>query len=91
MQDASKDKKENSPDRQTEVKLNIEESKMYENKLSIFASKKEKEDRLDIFANAKSVNLFSLPQTNGVNGGVNIFKMAASSQPSVPNAPEDLN
>jgi hypothetical protein len=64
---------------------------MYENKLSIFASKSKKEDRLDIFANSKSVNLFSLPHSSNANGGTNIFKMAASSQPSVPTAPEDLN
>jgi len=35
--------------------------------------------------------LFSLPQSNGTNGAVNIFKMAASSQPSVQNASEDFN
>ena len=90
-EEPASDKKENEPDRQTEIKLNIEDSKLYENKLNIFACKDKKEDKLNIFANAKSVNLFSLPQSNGTNGAVNIFKMAVSSQPSVQNASEDFN
>jgi hypothetical protein len=76
-------------ERKTEVKLNIDDSKMFEKKLSIFGSHDKKENKSNIFANTKSVNLFSLNPTNQQENGLNIFKMAASSQPTVSNDPED--
>ena len=49
------------------------------------------ENTPDIFGNKKSVNLFNLPQSNSAKGTVNIFEMAASSQPSVREQEEDDN
>lgn len=86
---ASPVKEDSQSDKSTEAKLNIEESKLVEKKISIFGAKREKENKIDIFANSKSVNLFNLPPSSAVTGAVNIFKMAASSDPSVPNATED--
>ena len=87
-QPASPEKEDNKSNKSTEAKLNIDESKLVEKKISIFGTKREKENKIDIFANSKSVNLFNLPQSSAVTGAVNIFKMAASSDPSVPNSTE---
>ena len=78
-------KKENESERKTEVKLNVEDSKLYEKKISIFSQKKESENNRDIFTNNNSVNLFNVKNSNPFIGGENIFKIAKNQTPSVGN------
>lgn len=79
------DKKENESEKKTEVKLNVEDTKLYEKKISIFSQKKENENNRDIFANNNSVNLFNVKNSNPFTGGENIFKIAKNQTPSVGN------
>lgn len=76
-------------DKKTEVKILVEEDKLLEKRNSIFASRNENENKINIFANSKSVNLLNLPKQDHQTGGINIFTMAALSKPILQKDPED--
>lgn len=76
-------------DKKTEVKILVEEGKILEKRTSIFASRNENENKTNIFANSKSVNLLNLPKQDHQSGGINIFTMAAVSKPLLQKDPED--
>lgn len=83
--DKSPSKKDEEEEKRTEVKVNIDESKLFEKKISIFGSRKENDEKMNIFANTKSVNLFNLAQSKPTQGAINIFSQHSNSQPSISN------
>lgn len=85
--ESTNEKVENGSEDSTDVKVSVEDSKLFDKKISIFGQKKVSENVPDIFGSKKSVNLFNLPQSNSTN----IFEMAASSQPSVRDQEDDDN
>ena len=85
----SSEKHENETDKATDVKVVIDEEKLHSKKPNIFAPRNEIENKCNIFANKKSVNLLNFSKESQTNGGINIFTMAVSSQPLIQNEPED--
>ena len=83
------EKQSTSGEKKTEVKVVIDEEKLFNKRPSIFESRNENGRKSNIFASNKSVNLFNTNQSNTPSSGVNIFTMAASSQPLFPNEAED--
>lgn len=69
-----------------EPKLNINEDAILQKKLNIFARSPERENKVNIFNNIKSVNLFTIAQQPG---GLNIFKDTFSAKPLVTSQDDD--